>query len=252
MQLPNHNSRVNQCLQSFSLLPDLPKSILNVTNENTYFWKHTIFITNQIAGIDLIYIARKKITYFTSEKMDFPTEICWFVFSFSKKNKKKKLPAFSLVRLAGMALTALEISSFLLPLDLLSLPSSSMLSFMVRYNSELCHQLPDCTSLREFGIILQSGETFLHLVYTFSLLFNSRWTGKALLCSRTLTLYSCVKPVCWCSKDGKSSDGRNCLSLAPNWTNPAVEEVCILRGVSSHTKQGRRSYSSGAAFGWAL
>lgn len=91
MQLPNHNSRVNQCLQSFSLLPDLPKSILNVTNENTYFWKHTIFITNQIAGIDLIYIARKKITYFTSEKMDFPTEICWFVFSFSKKNKKKKI-----------------------------------------------------------------------------------------------------------------------------------------------------------------
>lgn len=171
---------------------------------------------------------------------------------FFKKKKKKKLPAFSLVRLAGMALTALEISSFLLPLDLLSLPSSSMLSFMVRYNSELCHQLPDCTSLREFGIILQSGETFLHLVYTFSLLFNSRWTGKALLCSRTLTLYSCVKPVCWCSKDGKSSDGRNCLSLAPNWTNPAVEEVCILRGVSSHTKQGRRSYSSGAAFGWAL
>lgn len=146
----------------------------------------------------------------------FPLKFAGLCSLFQKKIKKKKLPAFSLVRLAGMALTALEISSFLLPLDLLSLPSSSMLSFMLRYNSELCHQLPDCTSLREFGIILQSGETFLHLVYTFSLLFNSRWTGKALLCSRTLTLYSCVKPVCWCSKDGKSSDGRNCLSLAPN------------------------------------
>lgn len=32
-------------MQSSSVLPDLLKSILNVTVENTYFRKHTMFIT---------------------------------------------------------------------------------------------------------------------------------------------------------------------------------------------------------------
>lgn len=246
MQLANHNNRVNQCLQSFSLLPDLLKSIMNVTNENIYFWKHTMFTTSQKAGTDLIHIAKKKITYFTSEKiMEFPTEIWWFVFSFFKKKKFTCIFFGEITRYGTHCFGNLQLPPPTGP------PLSSLFFHVKFYGDVLVRALASAPSLplleRVWNQLAEHGNSF-YTLHTPSHCYLTLGR-KALLCSRTLMLYSYVKPVCRCSKDGKSSDGENCLSLAPNWTNPAVEEVCILRGVSSHTEEGWRSYSSGSAFG---
>lgn len=121
---------MNQCSQSSPTLPDVLKSIWNGTFENTYFCKHTMTVNSRSEGFNW------SNTQCQAENKLLHLRELWIYFlKFAGLGLLLKKPhtlcAFSSVRLKDVALIALKIYSFLLPLIPFSL-FPPLLSVMVK------------------------------------------------------------------------------------------------------------------------
>lgn len=159
MQLANQNNRANRCSQSSPILPDLLKSILNVTFANAYFLKRTTtFTADQKDAVDLIHICKEENeSYFTLEIHGFSTEICWFGFALFKNKKNATCIFFGKITKYGTHCSG----NFQLPTPTHWTASlfPLLLSFMIKLNS--LASVPSSLLLvgQGFGSHLESGGT---------------------------------------------------------------------------------------------